>query len=383
VNYIGLALGARLRRLLPIACLAGWLVACDLEPAPSASLDPARAGQRLGFVVTRWQLPIPEADPAACPQGLNPSEADYHGFTAEQRRDAARPRFETEPIGGHPDTCRNPESFADPGFLTARGDGPVLGLDLDGFHSSRMEPGPGTCPHDDFRGVAGERGIDNQFWRLMGCVRGFQPKQVVQEGQASSVNIKDGSFTLLIEVSGVDDVRSDGEVGVRVFSSRDSVQLDAAGNILAGSSHSAHEDPRYHSEVALGRIADGVLEAGPVDLHIEYKAQVYDTEYFLRDARIRMELLPQPGGGARGVVAGYWDLESLYRYQAGHRRARGAAVTLGYMCSGLYHALPRLADGHLDPETGHCTSLSTVYAFDALPAFVIHRDLQTASATYR
>jgi hypothetical protein len=356
--------------------LAGWLAACGAEPTPPTSGDAAPTGQRLGFVVTRWQLPIPEADPATCPRGLNPNEADYHGFTPEQRRDAVRPEFETQPIAGHPDTCRNPEAFPDPGFLTAQGDGPVVGLDLDGLHSSRAEPGPDTCPHDDFRGVAGERGIDNQFWRLVGCVRGYQPGHAVQSGESSSVNIKDGSFTLLFEITGVDDIRSDDAIAVRVFSSRDGVQLDGAGNILPGSSHSVHEDLRYHSGVAPGRIENGVLEAGPIDLRIEYKAQVYETDYFLRDAQIRMELLPD--GGARGLVAGYWDLESLYRHRAGHRRARGAAATLGYMCSGLYHALPRLADGHPDPETGRCTSLSTVHGFDAVPAFVIHRELQTA-----
>ena len=39
---------------------------------------------------------------------------------------------------------------------------------------------------------------------------------------------------------------------------------------------------------------------------------------------------------------------------------RAAANNIGYMCYAVYHALPKVADGHPDPETGKCTSMSTV-----------------------
>ena len=50
---------------------------------------------------------------------------------------------------------------------------------------------------------------------------------------------------------------------------------------------------------------------------------------------------------------------------------RGASDALGYMCAGMYHALPRVADGRPDPETGACTSISTACHFESTPAFVI------------
>ena len=55
----------------------------------------------------------------------------------------------------------------------------------------------------------------------------------------------------------------------------------------------------------------------------------------------------------------------------GPHLGRSAANNIGYMCAGVYNALPRLADGHLDPKTGECTTLSTVIEFAAVPAFVI------------
>ncbi len=59
------------------------------------------------------------------------------------------------------------------------------------------------------------------------------------------------------------------------------------------------------------------------------------------------------------------------RYRNTPTRARIAATTRGYMCAGMDYALDRMADGHQDPETGKCTSLSGANLFEAIPAFVI------------
>lgn len=99
-----------------------------------------------------------------------------------------------------------------------------------------------------------------------------------------------------------------------------------------------------------------------------------DNHYWFRDLRIRAEMLPD--GSMKGVLAGYWDIENLFDfitevYIGPVHLGRSAANNLGYMCAGVYNALPRLADGHPDPKTGKCTSLSTVVEFEAVPAFVI------------
>ena len=41
------------------------------------------------------------------------------------------------------------------------------------------------------------------------------------------------------------------------------------------------------------------------------------------------------------------------------------------MCAGMYHAIQQVADGHPDPETGRCTSVSSAIHFEAVPAFVL------------
>jgi hypothetical protein len=48
------------------------------------------------------------------------------------------------------------------------------------------------------------------------------------------------------------------------------------------------------------------------------------------------------------------------------------------MCAGIYHAMRRVADGHPDPQTGACTSISAAIHFEAVPAFVIRSQLAMA-----
>jgi len=99
-------------------------------------------------------------------------------------------------------------------------------------------------------------------------------------------------------------------------------------------------------------------------------------------------------GMLKGYLAGYTEVEAAYDVQYGFRNgtngtgkpashrlrlgsASGQARVLGHTCNGAYYAIHRLADAHPDPETGRCTSISTQYRIEAIPAFVV--DLPTQS----
>ena len=248
---------------------------------------------------------------------------------------------------------------------------PLAGLDLDGVDSTRSDGG--QCAHDDFTNPGGERGIDNQHWRLLGCTRGFQPDGQIQRNADSGSFIKEG-IPILLEVTGVHDARDDDDVRVRFASSADIVTLDAASRAVPWTSMDLYEDPEYVSEPTRGRIVDGVLTTEPVDVRLRYRQQVIDFEYYFRGLQVRAEVLPD--GGLQGMIGAYWDIDNMFRLRNDHRTrnrhtGRGASDALGYMCAGMYHALRRVADGHPDPETGACTSVSTAYHFEATPAFVI------------
>ena len=338
---------------------AAFAMACGApEPPSAADAAAAATGATRGFVLSRWAMVIPETDPANCPEGFN---LNYVEFEEQQGREVAT-------------DCDDPAAHPDPGYMTLDAAGTLMGLDLDAVASTLASPGPGTCPHDDFTGLGGEPGIDHQVWRAIGCVRGYQKGDQIDS--SSRAAIKDGSLTILLEVAGVNDLVEDDDVQVRIFSSSDRAPLSPTGELLPGASLEVHDDVRFHSQVARGQIRNGVLTTEPVDVRLELTIQVIDFEYWIRDARIRMQM--HPDGSGEGVLGGYWDLENFYTVMGRHFLASLAARYLGYTCPGFYAALHRQADGHPDPETGNCTSLSAAWEIEAVPAFVIQRDAPPA-----
>ena len=302
------------------------------------------AGVR-GFVVSGFGSIVATHDTNPCPGGFN-----------------LNPIQHVPPLA---DDCQNPEATEDPLFQTVAAAGTVDGVDLDGVVSSKDAPVAGECPHDDFAGPAGEPGIDLQYWRAVGCVRGFQHGEIADVVIDQAV--RDGSMTILIEVRGVDDPHNDDSVRVQLFASTDPPPIGADGRVLPFGTLSAHSDARYHSEVGQGRIVDGVLTAGPMDVHLRLNIQIVAGDLTLRKARLRLELLPD--GTVRGALFGFQPVEEVYDI-FGRQAGQAGALALGYTCSGLYAALTSQADGDYDAATGTCTSLSVGYRLDAVPAFI-------------
>jgi hypothetical protein len=117
---------------------------------------------------------------------------------------------------------------------------------------------------------------------------------------------------------------------------------------------SARSDARYRSTVGSGRIVDGVLTAGPLDVKIHINIQIVAGDLTFRAARLRLQL--RPDGAAEGMLYGFQPADELYDIFGRQAGAAGAAA-LGYTCSGLYAALMSQADGDYDEASGRCTSL--------------------------
>ena len=361
-------------RLAVFTAAAAVAAGCGVSGGASGSDAGAAGGETWGFVVSVFHEDIPDVAPEHCPDGMNLNEAEYFGIDWGEVHEA-RQRLGSlqaaEDLMFPPDACRDPLAQPDPGFITFDADVPLAGLDLDGVHSTRADGA--QCAHDDFASPGGERGVDNQYWRLFGCTRGYQPDGNIQRNADSGSFIKEG-IPILLEVTGVQDARNDDDVRVRFASSADIVTLDAASRAVPWTSMDLYEDPAYVSEPTRGRIVDGVLTTEPVDVRLRYRQQVIDFEYYFRGLQVRAEVLPD--GGLQGMIGAYWDIDNMFKLRNDHRTrnrhtGRAASDALGYMCAGMYHALRRVADGHPDPETGACTSVSTAYYFEATPAFVI------------
>ena len=354
---------------IALACLVG----CSGEDAPDSAAG--SSGETLGFVLVDFSFDQPDMPADACPDGWNLDERDLHakGLAARDPAAAAAvlPGFDyvkADRKKGGPDMCEEPLRFdADPHY-TVQGLAVSTGFDLDGFDSTPDVPRAGTCAHADFAGPNGEHGIDNQLWLALGCIKGYARGGTIDEFAVN--NIREGQRTILVRLTGVDDRQNDDRVELGIFSSPDPIPVDATGAMLDRASLSITEDPRYRNVVD-ARIANGIVEAGPFDLQLDFKGQYLVAEYALRAAKIRLELLPD--GQLRGQLGGYWDSEQFYDTYA-RQATRLGAFTVGFRCPGMYVAVKRLADAFPDPTTGACTAISTAFRLAGVPAFVIESE---------
>ncbi len=325
-----------------VAGLGAQAVLAASSPTPDEV--PAEGGRTLGFAVSWWD----EATSHDCPELIR-------GPTMR----SARPPFPgpvTGPKGE--DLCDHPTLVPDPKIPTM--DKAVnVGLNLDGDDGSGKPP-PGACAHQNYVSPAGETGIDNQWGRIFGCWSSYTNNELYNS------LMRGGAWSLLIEVVGVDDLRTDPEVIVRVQSGADELILDTGGMPVAGASMQVSNDPKYRWE-SPGRIVDGVvITTRNADMRVP--SSHLDKNPFIRDARMRIELAPD--GSAKGLVGGYQDVSEQWRKYVGYARNGTSHNKAG--CPAVHYVLTKNADGHRDPKTGRCTTISSAYEFKAVAAHITH-----------
>jgi len=372
-----------------------------------------------GFVVAEIQYALAKdaQESGACPEGMTEGMS-MGGYTAGgtgQQRPAAGAAPGTQPGAqpaagaavsteeaerqflrrmmdpSRPNACLNPEKFGpDPNYRTVKvADIKAYGIDLDGKDSRQKgKPVAGTCAHTDLLGMNGEHGIDNQFYRLVGCNKSYQS---TGQGNTWTIEMHTGSWGVLIVLAGVDDIRNDDKVEVTFAANADPIELSPNREPLTNATYAMQQDPRFRATTK-GRIKDGVLTTEPVDVRIHKITNGIYLERLLKEARAQMTLSKE--GVLEGYLAGYTPVEDLYNFEYAFRNgkngkggpadarlimisATGRAATQLYTCNGAYYAMQELADGHPDPATGKCTSISTQYRIKAIPAFVV--DTKTES----
>lgn len=396
-------------RYVGAAAALGGMPAFALSGAGLAaeSQNAAFPDGKAGFVVSHiaYALSKDASETGACPDGMSSGYANPGDvFVAKpdlaqqpgELEDAYNRRVYGQSMNdpGTKNLCQNPElGKPDPNYRTVSGPNvPADGIDLDGQDSrANGRPAPGTCPHDDFRGTNGERGIDNQFFRVVGCNKSFQ-----STGQSNTYEIEmyTGSWGILITMKGVHDLKNDKDVEVGIYANADPIQLSPNRTALTNATYAIDQDPRFQATTH-GRIVNGVLTTDPVDVRFHWIVNSIHLERPLKDARLRMTFTVD--GGMEGILAGYTPIEAMYDYQFGFRngldakggaaplRLRtvssiGASRVLGYTCNGAYYALKKFADGNKDPQTGQCTSISTQYRIKAIPAFVVDTPTESVNS---
>lgn len=386
-----------LARYLLARCLAALLLVLLLLllVAPLSADNAVAPDGVAGFVVSHMEFAFSQdaAETGACPEGMNtgygnPTDVllenpgisrkpdEIESAYARRVRDLAMHDTATKNF------CLNPElGKPDPAFKVVTGNQvPVFGIDMDKGHSGEAESAQ-NCKHSDFVGMNGESGIDNQYFRVVGCTKGYQPTGLANQ---FVLEMLAGSWGILIELRGVENLQNDAEVEVGLYANGDPIRLSSARKPLPYSTYTVHPDSAYHASMQ-GQIIDGVLSTQPVDMAVPYVMGAVYQDRVLRDARLSLKL--NGGNNLEGYLAGYAPVEQLYNVSVapregedrpGHPTASSRITQIGigvadahtFKCEALYHALYQYADGHPHPETGECMSISTQYRIQAIPAFI-------------
>src|SRR5581483_11813107 len=253
----------------------------------------------------------------------------------------------------------NPFTAPDPGMQA------VAGRIAEGFNLD------GDAKTGGFTSPTGEKGIDNAFYRALGCIGSYRG---MPYSAAMSVRSNDkmleGMYTMVIRLSGNKSAMNDDAATLEIGYSPDHVNKQTDGRASTSYSFRIVKNDQYNKLKAV--IKDGVLETKPVsELHAPrfgwFPNQMGDADF--HQGRLRLEI--GPDGFASGLIGGYRDWRDLYTEDTFTQSGATVETRDHHDLIGMYYALKRNADGMPDPRTGQKMGISIAYRLKAVPAYVI------------
>lgn len=309
-----------------------------------------------------------------CPQGVNPEQEwiavlTRAGYTQEEAAWLRNPANPTRnPSHGQnqmafrgenrANVYVNPTSYPDPGLYAMEGS-VAEGLNLD----ANTDTG--------FVSPTGEPGIDNTFYKALGCWKTYRgPERLSSGAMQFNDGMRNGSWTMVIVVAGEgSDPQNDNNVMVGFYMSQDNMVKGGDGNISPDYSFRIQPHANYEG-LFPARTVNGVIESRePVQAMLRDPGYTRDLE--LLQAQIRLEM--KDDGSLGGYVGGYRPWMPVYE---GWVNARGPVIeSLTWVeLPAVYYALRRSADYHPHGNSDENTHISYALRVDALPAFVMTPD---------
>ena len=363
-----------------IAALSGVSTAIGASDAPlqarSVGATAAPPGRTVAYVLTERQEAVYEAKDrdgkntnAECPDGLNdygPREqfATLFPQTDGKKADGTRWALAGTSLAREaeiwwPNTT--PDKFPFPEVKGKIG----YGINLDG----EVKP-------SDFTSPDGTPGIDNQFYRAVGCIASYRVGSSQLLFYEEYLEAKQFNRSI-VELTEVDSLENDDDVTVTTYRGLDPLVRDAKGDFQADSVQRV--DLVYGKDFiqkSKAKIVNGVLiTTQPADFVWPNENHTDASIEFMRDARFELKLTSEK---MEGVVGGYLDVETGYRAMI--KRYGSHQISYGKLAGGsLYKVLRRLADAYPDPETGANTAISSALEVKGVRVRLVFPEKNVAS----
>jgi hypothetical protein len=374
LRLIGLASASA--ALLAIGPMSG---APAIGEAAERSLPKPPTNGVMGFVVTDFTPPVIQGKDA-CPDGpaLKLKDAYLAGLPPEERTRLSLKENEPELTKrwqagifgpGGTNICSQPDMFERPAMRTVQSAN-AWGLDLD------LDDGADGCAHSEFTSPAGEQGIDNQEYRVMGCTLEWRGVDGLSGDIATGMRQfhASGEWTQVILLRGVESLENDDSVEVIYANTPDRPMADSTGKFLPGASFTISDKPPRNRNVLHGRIVDGVLTTDAEDIVLTQTwgqggprdIRGNRTKFDYRKAKLRLTF--QPDGSVKGMLGGYRPVFDVIHSPA--IGGAGSAIVAGIDCAAELQTLRQMADGMKNPKTGKCEGVSSAMEVTAIPAHV-------------
>lgn len=363
---------------IAVAALGGATAAIGAnEAAPQSRPTAAPPGHSIAYVLTVREEAIYETKDkdgkhtnAECPDGLNdfgPREqfAALFPQTDGKKADGTRWSLAGTSLAREaevwwPNTA--PDKFP---FPEVKGK-IAYGINLDG----KVKP-------SDFTSPSGTPGIDNQFYRAVGCIASYREGSSQLLFYEEYLEGKQFNRTI-VELTDVDSLDNDDDVTVTTYRGLDPLVRDAKGDFQAGTTQRL--DMVYGQAFirqSKARIVNGVLTTTqPAEFVWPNENHTDASTEFMHDARFELKLTSEK---MEGVVGGYLDVETGYRAMI--KRYGSHQISYGKLAPmSLYKVLRRLADAYPDSETGENTAISSALKIKGVQVHLVRPEKNVASA---
>ncbi len=292
-----------------------------------------------------------------CPQGFNPwgPREQFKALFPDDgtKRTELETHLAREIAGWFPDT--KPDTFP---FYEVAGT-KSYGMNLDG------KIGP-----NDFTSPDGEKGIDNELYRVIGCVLNLRPPEGPTAYFANRAVMEERWNRVMFELTKVDSLTNDDDIDVTIYRGRDHILMDNTGNnfVPGGSQRLDTKWGKKFTQHMHGRIINGTLITDPIaKAVIPWSSFTLPTVQKFKDMRLKLKLDPQR---ATGLIAGYVDVENWYmqtvKSESTHHQSYGQSSP-----PSIYKVLRRRADAYPD-ENGVNTAISAALETKMVQVYIIH-----------
>src|SRR5688572_3470837 len=242
---------------------------------------PGLKNRTIGFALVgaRWGIHQTPDGRTECPEGFNEGPREQFKALYPNGGTVENTQLERESASRYPMDKEDNFSYREVKGKTA------IGLDLDGKADAA-----------DFVSVDGEKGIDNELYRAIGCTRLFRAPDGTF-AHFTNMWVREMNYNrILMEVTNVDSLSNDNAVDVTLYRGKDRVVMDANGaNVMPGGSNRV--DARFGGNFMhklKGKIENGVLTTEPADVRWPWAVFLGTPgAYDIKGFRVNLKIGPE------------------------------------------------------------------------------------------